>query len=566
MGQNMVGVPEISVRGGIKGNRITLRYAEVKYPDLPQYGKKVGMIMLENIRAALSQDIFILKGGDEIIRPRFTFHGYRFIEITGIGKALPAESVRGCVISSAQEPASGYVTSNPGVNKLWENITWSMKGNFLSIPTDCPQRNERMGWSGDISMFARTSAYLYNMPQFLRRHMTAFRDDQREDGRFGDVVPLRGGFGGILWGSAGITVAWESWLQFADKEMLAEHFLSMGKYISFLESRIDAKTGLVNEGPLGDWLSPEGNRNDNTLLWEAYFVYDLEIMAKIAGILGKTADAGSYRKKYEDRRKLFNERFVDAGTRKTHPDTQASYAVPLALGVFSPEYEADAARHLTTAVMRRNTDDEGVVRPEYSLMTGFIGTAWISKALCDHGYPEIAYRMLQQTSYPSWLYSVEQGATTIWERLNSYTVENGFGGNNSMNSFNHYSFGAVGAWMYNYSLGIRRDDNDPGFRHFILQPVPDPDGKMTYAKGFYESMYGRIESSWQLENGRLAYRATVPANTTATLFLPASDARGITESGREASGSPGITWVKYQDGMAVMELKSGTYEFVSGLN
>ena len=578
MGQNMVGVPKIGIRSGIKGDRITMRYAEVKYPDLPEYGKNVGMIMLENIRAALSQDIFILKGGDETIRPRFTFHGFRFIEITGIGHALPVDQVKGCVISSVKEPASGYVTSNPKVNKLWENITWSMRGNFLSVPTDCPQRNERMGWSGDISLFSRTSTYLYNMPQFLRRHMMAFRDDQREDGRFGDVVPLRSGFGGILWGSAGITVGWESYQQYGDKEMLAEHYGAMKKYLSYLFTKTDPQTGAMNEGPLGDWLSPEGNKNDNTLLWEAYFIYDLELMAKIADILGIQSDAASFRQKYEVRKKFFNENYVDPVTHKTTKlrtlvngktqpgselDNQVSYAVPLALGVFSSENEPYAARFLAAAVARRNSDDEGVMRPEYSLMTGFIGTGWISKALSDHGYSDMAYRMLQQTTYPSWLYSVEQGATTIWERLNSYTVEKGFGGNNSMNSFNHYSFGAVGAWMYNYSIGIQRDANEPGFRHFILQPTPDPTGAMTFARGYYESMYGKIESGWALRDGRLTYTATVPANTSATLCLPASTGKGITESGREAATADGVTFLKYQDGKAFFELKSGKYEFVS---
>jgi alpha-L-rhamnosidase len=198
-------------------------------------------------------------------------------------------------------------------------------------------------------------------------------------------------------------------------------------------------------------------------------------------------------------------------------------------------------------------------------MTGFIGTAWINKALCDNGFNDVAYRLLQQTSYPSWLYSVDQGATTIWERLNSYTVENGFGGNNSMNSFNHYSFGAVGAWMYNYSLGIQRDENEPGFKHFILQPTPDPTGQMTFAKGHYDSMYGRIESGWKIENGQLIYSATVPPNTTATLYLPATSEKTITESGKSTDAVKGLKFVKYENGKAVFELQSGKYEFKSGI-
>jgi len=589
MGQNMVGVPQITINNGVAGKRITLRYAEVKYPDLAEYGKNVGMIMLENIRAALAQDTYTLKGGNEVIQPRFTFHGYRFIEITGIDKALPVTSVKGKVISSAKEFASGYETSNLKVNKLWENITWSTRGNFLSIPTDCPQRNERMGWSGDISVFSRTATYLVNVPQFMRRHILSLRDAQRADGRFPDVAPLGGGFGGILWGSAGITVAWESYQQYGDKVMIGEHYEAMKKYLAYLDTRIDPKTGVMNEGPLGDWLSPEGKKNDNTIIWEAYYIFDLEIMTKIANILGKPDEAAGFRKKHDERKDFFNKTYVNAETRKTirsgiaakrivtpgakNPnnssseglqelDTQVSYAVPLALGAFSPDNETHAAKHLAAAIQRKNTDDEGVARPEFSLMTGFIGTAWISKALSDHGYNDIAYQLLQQTSYPSWLYSVDQGATTIWERLNSYTVEKGFGGNNSMNSFSHYSFGAVGAWMYNYSLGIQRDENSPGFKHFILQPTPDPTGQMTFAKGHYDSMYGRIESGWRLDKGSIIYSVTVPANSTATLYLQTSSVKKVTESGKLATKAKGVTFIKYENGKAVYELKSGVFNFV----
>ena len=567
MGQNMVGFPQIIVNSGMAGTRLTLRYAEVKYPDLPEYKGNVGMIMLENIRGALAQDTYILKGGNEVIQPRFTFHGYRFIEITGISKPLPVKSVMGKVVSSLKSLASSYTTSNPKVNKLWENITWSTRGNFLSIPTDCPQRNERMGWNGDISLFSRTATYLTNAPQFFRRHMIAMADVQRTDGRFTDVAPLGGGFGGILWGSAGITVAWESFQQYGDKVMIAEHYDAMKRYLSYIKTRIDPKTGIIDEGPLGDWLSPEGDKNDNTLLWEAYYIYDLEMMAKMADVLKKTDDAVVFRNSMVERKTYFSKTYINAESGKTIKsdrhlfDNQVSYAVPLALGVFSAKDEKIAANYLVEAIKRKNTDDSGAILPEFSLMTGFIGTAWISKALSDHGYTEIAYRLLQQTKYPSWLYSVDQGATTIWERLNSYTVEKGFGGNNSMNSFSHYSFGAVGAWMYNYSLGIQRDENEPGFKHFILQPSPDPTGQMTFAKGFYDSMYGRIESSWKTEKRILIYSATVPPNTSATLYFPTSDPQKITEGGKNISLSKGVKFVRMEKGKTVYEIQSGHYEF-----
>lgn len=581
MGQNMVGLPEIPIKNGEPGQTIKIRYAEVTYPDLEAHRGDVGMVMMENIRSALTQDIYTLKGGDEVIAPRFTFHGFRYLEITGIEKTVPVEEVKVKVISSITDLASSYETSNPKVNKLWSNITWSMRSNFLSIPTDTPARNERMGWGGDVSVFSRTSTYLADAGPFLRKHMLAMRDMQRADGRFADVAPVGGGFGGILWGSAGITVAWEAYQQYGDKAMIAEHYDAMKRYMAFLESRIDS-SGVLNEGPLGDWLSPEQSKNDNTLLWSAYYVFNLEMMAKIAEALGEEDDAAMYWAMYESRKVHFNQVYVDAATGKTMAsgarvmafgteqkedgdllDSQASYAVPLALGVFDENTEPLAAQRMVETVQRKNMDDQGVERPEYSLMTGFIGTAWINKALSDHGNHADAYRLLQQTSYPSWLYPVDQGATTIWERLNSYTIEDGFGGNNSMNSFNHYSFGAVGAWMYNYSLGITRDESYPGFKHFVLQPTPDPEGVMTWARGHYDSMYGRIESDWRIDGSQVVYNLTVPANTTATLHLPANSAASITENGMPAAESMGVSFIGSNEDRVTYELVAGTYQFIT---
>jgi alpha-L-rhamnosidase len=591
MGQNMVGAPSIQMREGTAGDRITLRYAEVRYPDLPESGANVGMLMLENIRAALAQDIHILRGADDLIAPRFTFHGYRFIEISGIDKPLPLAAVQGRVISSVEQLSSYFESSNPLVNKLWENISWSLRGNFLSIPTDTPARNERMGWSGDINVFARTATYLADVGPFLRRHMLAMRDLQREDGRFSDVAPIGGGFGGTLWGSAGIVVPWEVYRQYGDVKILREHYPAMQKYLAYLDTRIDAGNGVLDDGPLGDWLSPEGSRNDNTLLWSAYHVYDLNILAQTAAILGKSQQADVYRQRYAQRRAHFNTMYVDPSTGKTIKsgqrtfsfgppdddngesatshvagtviDTQASYAVPLALGVFTDEHAKLAARHLVNAVQRENVDDNGVERPAYSLMTGFIGTAAINRALSQSGYHAIAYRLLQQTSYPSWLYPVLNGATTIWERLNSYTREAGFGGNNSMNSFNHYSFGAVGDWLYNFSLGIQRDPEVAGFKQFILQPTPDPDATMTWASGYYDSVYGRIESGWEIDGDRAHYALTVPANTSARLHLVATAPTAITESGGPANAAAGVEYVGYEDGRAVYRLAAGSYRFTT---
>jgi alpha-L-rhamnosidase len=544
MGQNMVGFPKIFIKNGKPGQVITMRFAEVLYPDLAEYAGQKGMIMLENIRAALAQDIHILKGGDEYIQPRFTFHGYRYLEITGVEKAPELRQVAGVVLSSIKNISSSYETSDPMVNKLWSNITWSMRSNFLSIPTDTPARNERMGWSGDINVFSKTATMMAPVNNFMRRHLLGMRDVQRADGRFTDVAPMGGGFGGTLWGSAGIVIPWETYLQYGDKAMLAEHYPAMKRYMTFLDSKV--KDGILNEGPLGDWLSPEGNKNDNTLFWMAYQAADLAIVSKVARILGFTSEADAYLAQSEAKKVDFNTIYVDKTSYKTIKsgvktgfmgppnanaapeasdkgqlmDTQASYAIPLALNIFNATNAPKAVEHLVETITRSNKDDQGVARPPYSLMTGFIGTASISEALSANGKHDIAYGLLTTKTYPSWLYSVANGATSIWERLNSYTIENGFGGNNSMNSFNHYSFGAVAAWMYTHSLGIQRDSESPGYQHFILQPTPDPTGKITYAKGNVETMYGKIKSEWIKQGNQTTYRFTIPANTSAQIKLP----------------------------------------------
>lgn len=244
-------------------------------------------------------------------------------------------------------------------------------------------------------------------------------------------------------------------------------------------------------------------------------------------------------------------------------DTQASYVLPLALGAYAPENQAPALANLLATITRENKLDAGGTAPPYSLLTGFIGTAWIAPALADHGHPDVAYRLLQQTSYPSWLYPVQQGATTVWERLNSYTRTEGFGGNNRMNSFNHYSFGAVASWLYDTSLGIARDEQSPGFQHFILRPTPDPTGQMTFARGHYDSMHGRIESGWAKAGPGYEYRLVVPANTTATLYLPATNARNVTEGGQRAAKAAGVKFVRQEKDKAVYELAAGSYVFAT---
>lgn len=564
MGQNMAGVPEIQLRGLRPGTRVTMRFAEVRYPDLDRYAGNSGMIMLENIRAAMARDIYIARGGHEVFRPEFTYHGYRYVEITGVDRQLPPADVRGIVLSSAGRAEAHYETSDTLVNRLWQNIGWSMRANFFSVPTDCPQRNERMGWAGDISVFSPTATYLGHVPRFLDNYVQAMRDVQHPNGKFLDIAPVGGGFGGILWGSAGITVPWQSYLQYADTAMLAKNYKAMSMYIDFiLANTLDPNTGIIVQdrawGDLADWLGPEDGLNDRSLLWEAYFIYDLDIMARVAGILGHEADVARFGGIAAERRRLFNRTYIHPVTAKTiwsdfNPEkrgsivgTQTSYVLPLAFGIVADSLRSRFMANLEATI----TSPQGGYKP-YSLLTGFIGTAWVSNVLSDNGRSDLAYRMLLSRDYPSWLYSVTQGATTIWERLNSYTHKDGFGKNNRMNSFNHYSFGAVGEWMISRSLGIRRDEGSPGFAHFLLAPEPDPTGQLTYSRGYYNSMYGRIESGWQRNGDATTYTFTVPANTSATLRIKGNVAKGSMK---------GVKKVREDNGVTEMELTSGRYVF-----
>lgn len=512
MGQNMVGVPRIRLQGKA-GEKITIRYSEVLYPALPAYDGLHGLPLMENLRDASCTDIYICSGAaEELFQPHFTFHGYRYVEITGAENPPDPEAVKGLVLSSVTALTGAFSCSDELVNRLYENVLWSQRGNFISIPTDCPQRNERMGWMGDAQVFARSALYNANVRTLYGRYMQAVRDVQEENGRFADIAPIGGGFGGIIWGSAGLIIPWEVYNQCGDERILAENYAAMQQYMAYLEENYGDGLLQPGIGNIGDWLAADMS-TDNDLLWTAYFVYDAKLMAAMAGILNRPADAKHYKELFLRAQSDWNTRFTDASGRTITidgkvNDTQCSYAVPLAFGVANEKNRFQMAAHLN-----RKTEELG-----HTLTTGFVGTAAINQALTEYGYEETAYRLLRQTEYPSWLYSVTQGATTIWERWNSYTTESGFGGNNSMNSFNHYSLGAVAAWFYRCVLGIHGDPGNPGYQKFILKPSI---GGFDFACGSYESNYGMIKSSWKKQDRQVEWTITIPANTGAKVYAPA---------------------------------------------
>ena len=516
LGQEMAGVPCIRFRGKA-GETATVRYGEMLYPELAEYGSLHGLILTDNYRDAESIDKYILRGDGEgeIFCPRFTFHGFRYIEISGVENAPGLTDVQGIQLSSVPEITGQIETSDKLLNRFIENVKWSMLCNFISIPTDCPQRNERMGWAGDTHVFCRTAAFEADTRLFYLRYLDDFRDLQEENGRLPNIAPIGGGFGGITYESAMILIVWELYQQYGDIRIVREYYDSMKKWMTYIRGCKMPGDSFV--GPLGDWLATE--ETDNHLIWNAFYGYDCRLMLLFASLLGKDEDMRFFKGLEEEAKTYWNANFVDSITGKTKNlkgqvvDTQCSYALPLAYGMFNDENKKKAFENLA-----RKTQELGC-----TIGTGFFGTGVLSRALTEAGRIDLAYKLLLQTDFPSWLYPVTQGATTIWERWDSYTMEKGFGGNNSMNSFNHYSLGSVLSWIYETVLGIMRDEDAPGYKHFTLCPLVIRDSGLNYAGGGFETVYGRIESRWRLRDGMLEYTCSVPPNTSATLILPGQE-------------------------------------------
>lgn len=518
-GQEMAGVPRISFHEK-SGTKIIIRYCEVLYPDMNEYRGNEGKPMFENYRDATSTDIYICsgKGEKEVYQPKFTFHGFRYVEIMGVENPPEVNETEGMQFSSISRMEGSFQSSNQLLNRFAENVYWSQLCNFISIPTDCPQRNERMGWAGDTHVFCKTALQNSSLKKFYERNLQAMLDLQTEEGRFPEIAPIGGGFGGITYECASIFIAWELYQQYGDAELLKHFYPGMKKYMDYMKDK-----GLPGEGdpavagPLGDWLAPE--ETDLQLIWNAFYYKEAVCMQKIAAVLRKETDEREYRKLAEECKAYWNQTFITPLTGKTRGihgetcDTQCSYVLALEFGL------AENKELMKEHLLRKTRSQH------HTVGTGFFGTGLLNQALCNVDAADDAYQLMLQTEFPSWLYPVTQGATTIWERWDSFTKEKGFGGQNAMNSFNHYSLGSVLSWMYSYILGIRRLEEYPGYSRFLLEPVMGP---LEYAKGSVSTPHGMIKSGWKKEaDGHFAYECEIPVNTKAVLKLPGRETEVI---------------------------------------
>ena len=545
MGQNMVGWVRLKVKGN-RGHKVTLKFAEVL--------DKEGNFYTENLRAAKATDVYILKGeGEEIYEPRFTFHGFRFVKIEGFPGTPQLDNITGVVIHSDMEPTGTFACSDPLINQLQHNIQWRQKGNFLDVPTDCPQRDERLGWTGDAQVFAPTAAFNFNVAPFYTKWMKDVAADQLPNGKVPHVIPdvLNGAGGSTAWADAAIIVPWQTYLAYGDKRILEEQYPSMKAWVEYMKNRAGEDYLWIGDTHYGDWLAFATTRSDypgatteKDLIATAYFSYSSGLLAKIAKVLGKTNDAEKYSTLSEKVKKAFVNEFVTpAGRLVSH--TQTAYSLALAFNLLPENLVPRAAEYLA-----------GDVNKFKHLTTGFVGTPLLCKTLSDHGYEDLAFMLLNRKEYPSWLYPVTQGATTIWERWDGQKPDGTFQ-NAGMNSFNHYAYGAIGEWLYNYVAGIQIDPENPGYKHFFL--APHPGGGLTYAKAVYKSMYGEIKSDWKIEGNQMIYDVTIPANTSATITLPSASPDEVLRND-EPLKSVSENF-RQNEGNVTLELGSGEYRF-----
>jgi alpha-L-rhamnosidase len=551
LGQNMVGWIRLKVQG-LAGTTVTLVHAEVL--------DKQGNFYIENLRRAAQKVQYILKGGGvEVYEPRFTFQGFRYVAVDGYPGELTLDSLTGVVVHSEMKPTGEFSTSNHLINQLQQNIVWGQKGNFLDVPTDCPQRDERLGWTGDAQVFARTAAFNMDVSSFFSKWLKDLSADQYQNGSVPWVIPdvisrpEGGSAGSAGWADAAVIIPWTMYLSYGDTRVLEEQYPSMVRWVEFMKQRAGEDFIWDGDFHFGDWLAFATTRSDypgattgKDLIATAFFAHSTSLLSRIALILGKKDDAARYNELATNVKSAFRREFVTQSGR-VGENTQTAYVLALEFDLLPDDMRASAAQRLAREVRERK-----------HLTTGFLGTPYLCHVLSRYGYLDEAYMLLNREQYPSWLYPVKQGATTIWERWDGLKPDGTFQ-DKGMNSFNHYAYGAVGDWMYRVMAGIEIDPSAPGYRHILIQPRPG--SGFTHAKASHLTLYGRVASSWEIKNDRFDLSVEVPPNTRATIRLPSAELAGVTEGGRPLQNGNGIVSSRQDATTVVLEVGSGEYKF-----
>jgi alpha-L-rhamnosidase len=548
-GQNLVGWVMLKAKGNA-GDAITISHAEV----LDKYGN----FYTENLRAAKAQAKYILRGeGEEFFEPHFTFFGFRYIKIEGYPGELKPENFEAVALYSDMKPTGEFTSSNSLINQLQHNIQWGQRGNFLDVPTDCPQRDERLGWTGDAQAFSRTAAFNFGVKNFFSKWMKDVAADQASSGSVPFVIPnvLGEGAGGATgWADVATIIPWNMYLAYGDKKILEDQYNSMKSWVSYMENA--SKNYLWNTGfHFGDWLfyrpfdDNDGRSavTDKYLIAQCFFANSVQIMINTAKVLNKNDDAERYSQLLKNVKDAFIKEYITPNGRLVS-GTQTAYVLALNFDMLPENLRAQAAERLVQNIKSYNNH----------LTTGFLGTPYLCHVLTRFGYTDVAYSLLMQETFPSWLYPVKMGATTIWERWNGIRPDSSFEPA-SMNSFNHYAYGAIGDWMYRVMAGINTHDNLPGYKHTIIEPHMG--GGFTYASASLQTIYGKLSSGWKRETGRILFDIEIPANTTAVFYLPAIEAEDVSESGKPVQSMTDLTISKRQNGELELRLGSGIYHF-----
>jgi len=531
MGQNMVGWIEFTNRAPA-GEEIFLQFGEILQD---------GNFYRDNLRTAKCEFKYISNGKEEKVRPHFTFYGFRYVKLTKWYGEVNPDDFCGCVIYSDVEQTGSITTDNELVNKLFQNVLWGQKGNFLEIPTDCPQRDERMGWTGDAQAFSGTAAFNMDVYAFFKKYLYDLMQEQKErGGNVPVVVPAHDVTqnGACAWGDAATIIPWNMYVYYGDDSVLIQQYESMKGWVDFIKSRDEAagdKRLWTNDFHFGDWLSldvedPTNNRfggTDRTFLASAFYCFSARLVAKAARVLNKEEDAVYYEQLADEVREAIQKEYFTSSGRLAI-DTQTAHVVALYMDLVPEEYKERIAYNLRLKLKESN----------YHLRTGFIGTPYLCRVLSEHGSNDIAYKLLTNTDYPSWLYQVIMGATTVWERWNS-VLPDGRMSDTRMNSLNHYCYGSIMEWMYRNVAGIKPMEESPGFKRFKLEPQPNYLLKSLNVE--FMSPAGKIISRWNIaDDGSITFYFKIPFDATAQLILPDSE-------GTEAEG--------------VHELESGEYTF-----